>query len=1163
MICCKLAGSGLSLFSRVTRIRPWLSIACPVVVCLAVASTPRVMAEAQQLADLRDMLDRGSYAEAERNAAALVTKIETTFGSESIEVARAQDVLVEALIRNGHAGQSSTLALAQRVVGLKEAVLGRDHLDTASSIHNLGAVYVERGEFGMAVQLHQRGLAIRIGQLPAGDPTVGDSLDLLTTALIKSEHFEEARRTAVQAQAIREARSGRAPLALARTLEIAGWLDRYSGNYIAAVPLVDRALAIMRSSAQNHPDLATAIELRGDLFWLTGDLRSASSTWTEAAAVGTRTLGNEHPIVGAIERRVAMADWAFGDPREARQLREHALRVADGSAAPCDPDRPKLLNDLGVSLKYDGEYSAAQEMFQRALTIYTKCFPRSSLIAQTVNNQAELAHVMGDLTKSERLHQIAVARYTAALGPNHPFVATAIDELAKVTAALGQRARAQALYERALAIRQRAYGHNHPNVAWTLTNLAKIQIDSGNLTVALRNLGQAAEIYKSTGPSYEPDHFARLLQLRAEIEARRGDSKAARATLAETLETRERAFGKSHPLSAATRVELASMDFVLGRTSDAFESALEAERDGRDHLRYTIRYLPERQAMLYAAAHVRGLDLALSILASGNVAKSLPAFDAVIQSRGVILDELAARARSAASSDPALAAISASLMASRERFANLMLRSLREDESGPRGSLDDAREKMETAERTLAERSATIRTEMARARAGTEDIRRALPPGFALVSFVRYDRSVLSVAQAGTAAHLTTIPSYLAFVARPESPTIISIPIGTAGSIEPLVAEWRNQVAGGAIGAGLRASEAERSYRLVGDRLRRRIWDPIAGYLADKTHVFIVPDGALNFVTFAALPTESQHYLGERYVLHYGSTERDLLRTGTASASRGLLAVGGPAFEGSARVMGSVNKPTAPTAPLRAGCADMRSVHFDALPGSQREAAQVGRIWSRAFSGESRDSVTLLTGQAATEGAVKSAVSKKRVIHFATHGFFLGSSCGPPTSGTRGIGGISTSGSLEPSNTMENPLVLSGLALAGANNRGSRKPGQDDGILTAEEIAGLNLQGTEWAVLSACDTGLGEIKASEGVFGLRRAFQIAGVGTVIMSMWAVDDRAAETWMAALYESRLVQHMSTADAVQGAALSVLHTLRARGLSTHPFYWAGFVAAGDWR
>jgi len=172
VICCKLAGSGLSLFSRVTRIRPWLSIACPVVVCLAVASTPRVMAEAQQLADLRDMLDRGSYAEAERNAAALVTKIETTFGSESIEVARAQDVLVEALIRNGHAGQSSTLALAQRVVGLKEAVLGRDHLDTASSIHNLGAVYVERGEFGMAVQLHQRGLAIRINSRPAIPPSV-------------------------------------------------------------------------------------------------------------------------------------------------------------------------------------------------------------------------------------------------------------------------------------------------------------------------------------------------------------------------------------------------------------------------------------------------------------------------------------------------------------------------------------------------------------------------------------------------------------------------------------------------------------------------------------------------------------------------------------------------------------------------------------------------------------------------------------------------------------------------------------------------------------------------------------------------------------------------------------------------------------------------------
>ena len=100
-------------------------------------------------------------------------------------------------------------------------------------------------------------------------------------------------------------------------------------------------------------------------------------------------------------------------------------------------------------------------------------------------------------------------------------------------------------------------------------------------------------------------------------------------------------------------------------------------------------------------------------------------------------------------------------------------------------------------------------------------------------------------------------------------------------------------------------------------------------------------------------------------------------------------------------------------------------------------------------------------------------------------------------------------------------------------------------------------------MLSACDTGLGEVKAGEGVFGLRRAFQVAGARTVIMSLWSVEDQAARAWMRALYEGRLQKGLDTADAVHEASLTVLRDRRARGQSTHPFYWAGFVASGDWR
>jgi len=205
-----------------------------------------------------------------------------------------------------------------------------------------------------------------------------------------------------------------------------------------------------------------------------------------------------------------------------------------------------------------------------------------------------------------------------------------------------------------------------------------------------------------------------------------------------------------------------------------------------------------------------------------------------------------------------------------------------------------------------------------------------------------------------------------------------------------------------------------------------------------------------------------------------------------------------------------------------------------------------------------------LTGPAATETAFKAHAPSHRVIHVATHGFFLGGRCAPTVDHARGIAKLAVDGDPNPPPmAAESPLLLSGLALAGANNRDLARPDEDDGILTAEEIAALDLSGVEWAVLSACDTGVGNPQTGEGVFGLRRAFQVAGAQTLIVSLWAVEDEPARAWMRALYEARLVKRMDTAESVREASLTVLRKRRENGESTHPFYWAGFVAAGDWR
>lgn len=146
---------------------------------------------------------------------------------------------------------------------------------------------------------------------------------------------------------------------------------------------------------------------------------------------------------------------------------------------------------------------------------------------------------------------------------------------------------------------------------------------------------------------------------------------------------------------------------------------------------------------------------------------------------------------------------------------------------------------------------------------------------------------------------------------------------------------------------------------------------------------------------------------------------------------------------------------------------------------------------------------------------------------------------------------------------LENPLLLAGLALAGANNRRAAGLDEEDGILTGEEIAAMDLSGVEWAVLSACDTGIGKVTAGEGVLGLRRAFQIAGVATVITSLWLVDDSVARDWMRELYRARVVEGRTTSEAVREAGRRLLGRRRERSESTHPPSWGGFIASGDWR
>jgi CHAT domain-containing protein len=404
-----------------------------------------------------------------------------------------------------------------------------------------------------------------------------------------------------------------------------------------------------------------------------------------------------------------------------------------------------------------------------------------------------------------------------------------------------------------------------------------------------------------------------------------------------------------------------------------------------------------------------------------------------------------------------------------------------------------------------------------------DEVSSSLKAGDALVSFVRY------------------AAGYAAFVQRAGKETQL-IRLGSAKRVDALVGELRKQVMAEAEHPGVSPKRSETLYRQAGDALRRQVWDPMEPALAQSRRIFLTPAGALNLVDFGALPAADEGYLAEHTaVLHYLSAERDAVPAATGKIGSGLLAFGNPSVNGTARIAGR-----AVATQLRGdgtGCVEYGSMRFAALPASAREVREIAALWREGGEG----AVFEGTGEAANESAFKANSSGKRVVHVAAHAFFVGNGCRTAAASAAG----------------DNPLLLAGFALAGANDRHSAGTSGEDGIVTAEEVAAMDLQGVEWAVLSGCETGVGKLLPGEGVFGLRRAFQMAGARTVIMSLWPVDDQATRAWMTALYREHLTKHRGTADAVRAASLAALAKRRAGGLSTHPFYWAGFIAAGDWR
>lgn len=772
--------------------------------------------------------------------------------------------------------------------------------------------------------------------------------------------------------------------------------------------------------------------------------------------------------------------------------------------------------DLGKIQFFSTDYVVARETLQRAVEILRK-YPAETYTASIANGFLANAQIqLGDPDAARPSYRDAIAD---SKGDATSLLSGRVSGLAVLEKMVGHLDSAHDLFQRSLAIDEQLHDKNFYGLVPTLNNLGMLSLKRDDLNSAQSEFRRALDIAATRGNGGDIFAFLAAREGLALVALARGAPGEADALLAQSVNELKQSYGDTHPFvafmhcsQALARARLGQRDdaFVLAQSSDGFRVDLELR---------TAPALGESEMVNLKASldDCGGLVAALAA-ASQKDNQIQRAWQLLAGSRGLATHLSSLRLAAARKSTDASNKEAWSVWeAAAKRYAELLLKNKVDLDT-----LSKARVDLDAAQSQLgaSEKSALGITDLVLA-----SLLQHQPPASALVAYFVTDQFDLDAnARTDPEVHgLVKSPHTIyAFVRQNEVTRLISL--GDSDAIEFKIAYW-NRLLRDSKSDLTKLSEAGRAVRKV-------IWDPL-GIGKMPTQVLVIPDGAVYRVNFAALP-DGDGYLVERGLrVHLLDSERDLAMDDALAPPTKILLVESPDFGGSAKRFAERSN----------DCATA----FDPLPGTKLEVDQIAQLWSAA-SGEVP---VILSGRRANKETLRAAIAGNQVIHIATHAAEFDEGC--KKSAARGMG-------LAASRIKPSTVKAAALALTGANEFLST--GDTAGILTSEEVLSLPLDGTQWVVLSACDTGLGPVIDGEGVFGLRRAFRLAGANTVVMSLWEADDIATSQWMQALYRARLQDHASVPDSIAQAQLAVLADRRVRNKSDHPYFWAAFVASGDW-
>lgn len=785
------------------------------------------------------------------------------------------------------------------------------------------------------------------------------------------------------------------------------------------------------------------------------------------------------------------------------------------------------LNNIAILHKSMGNYTLALPLYNNVLELRKEILgEKHPDYANSLNNLAIVYHEMGNYTTSVPLFIQALDVMKMSVGDKHILYNRILFNLSRLYTDMDSFSLAFPLLKESVLNIKQIMGEDSPQYANSLNSLATLYLLTNNYHQALLLYTKSLGIFEKNYGQVSPDYTNVVTNL-ATIHTDIGQYDKSLELYKQALKLNKDLYGSKHYRYYDVLKNWSVHNWVTDEKDLAVETQSQVKKWAVEQTEIQFPILTEQQKEFYFNEKLKkhlNIYHAFAIEIPNHDTKDF--YDTQLATKGILVQTaLKMKSRILNSRDSTL--IDLYRIWTEQKKAIIKAGEMSLEVRNEKGiNLDSLLKLNETIEQQLSKKSEAFKNLAEKEETKWFDIRNKLKKGEAAIEVVRINkfgvpRIVTDTSDVAKAPNfpkypindLTDTVQYAALIIRKNSKEPELVLLKNGNDLESQFSIYQKN-------AILYMQEDDLSYN--------EFWKPIAQKLKGIKKVYFSPDGVYNQISINTLQNpETKEYVLDEIELHLVTNTKDILAFGK-SENKNLKAelLGYPIYDLQTQNANESRKRELEADTTRT-FANFQKVSL--LPGTKEEIKKINQILSNQ-----KYKIGLLLDKSATEENIKK-VRNPKILHLSTHGFFIDS---------------------KEKNANINPMLRSGLLLTGVSDytRAEIKPDTEDGILTALEAANLDLDETDLVVLSACETGLGDVKAGEGVYGLQRAFKVAGAKTIVMSMWKVDDTVTQKLMTIFYQ-KFAKYNNARKAFNEAQAEI------KTQHPEPYFWGAFVMTGE--